>query len=389
MAGSVPSVTSSETDLRHSPLHERHVELGAVLGPFGGWTMPISYPDGGVLAEHTAVREAVGVFDVSHLGTATVAGPGAVDFVNRCLTNDLDRIGAGQAQYTLCCAEDGGVLDDLIAYRVDDDELLLMPNAANAAEVLGRLAAAAPEGIQVTDRHSELAVLAVQGPRSAAVLAAVGLPTELDYMAFQDVSCESAGLATQVLAGGGPVRVCRTGYTGEHGYELVLDADAAPSVWDRLISAARAQGGRPAGLGARDTLRTELGYPLHGQDLSPEISPVQARGGWAIGWDKPEFWGREALLTQRRDGPGRRLTGLVATGRGVPRAGMTVLSDGAPVGVTTSGTFSPTLRVGIALALLDTSADLAKGAPVSVDVRGRLLDCVVTPPPFVPSHVRD
>jgi len=389
MAGSVPAVTSSDTDLRHSPLHDRHVELGAVLGPFGGWTMPISYPDGGVLAEHTAVREAVGVFDVSHLGTATVTGPGAVDFVNRCLTNDLGRIGDGQAQYTLCCAEDGGVLDDLIVYRVRDDELLLMPNAANAATVLGRLSAAAPDGIQVTDRHAGLAVLAVQGPRSAAVLAAVGLPSELGYMAFQDVSCESAGLATQVLAGGGPVRVCRTGYTGEHGYELVLDADAAPSVWDRLLSAAHAQGGRPCGLGARDTLRTELGYPLHGQDLSPEISPVQARCGWAVGWDKPEFWGREALHAERRDGPARRLTGLLASGRGVPRPGMTVLAGGAPVGVTTSGTFSPTLRAGIALALLDTSAKLDKGAPVSVDVRGRPLECVVAPPPFVPSHVRD
>jgi aminomethyltransferase len=312
-----------------------------------------------------------------------------VDFVNRCLTNDLGRIGAGQAQYTLCCAEDGGVLDDLIVYRVRDDELLLMPNAANAAEVLGRLSASAPGDILVTDRHAELAVLAVQGPRSAEVLAAVGLPTELGYMAFQDVSCESAGLATQVLAGGGPVRVCRTGYTGEHGYELVVDADAAPSVWDRLLSAARAQGGRPCGLGARDTLRTELGYPLHGQDLSLQISPVQARSGWAVGWDKPEFWGRDALLAERREGPRRRLTGLLAAGRGVPRPGMTVLADGAPVGVTTSGTFSPTLRVGIALALLDTSAKLDKGAAVGVDVRGRALECVVAPPPFVPSHVRD
>ncbi|MDT7775313.1 MAG: aminomethyltransferase [Pseudonocardiales bacterium] len=384
----MPPVTSSDGDLRRSPLHTRHVALDAVLGPFGGWTMPISYPDGGVLAEHTAVRDAVGVFDVSHLGTASITGPAAVAFANRCFTNDLERIGDGQAQYTLCCAEDGGVLDDLIAYRVRDDELLVMPNAANAATVLERLTAAAPDGVRVTDRHSELAVLAVQGPHSAAVLDAVGLPTELDYMAFQDVSIESAGLTSQVSAGGGPVRVCRTGYTGEHGYELVLDADAAPPLWDRLLVAAQARGGRACGLGARDTLRTELGYPLHGQDLSPEITPVQARCGWAVGWDKPEFWGRDALLAERRDGPGRRLTGLRATGRGVPRPGMTVLAGGTPVGSTTSGTFSPTLRAGIALALLDTSAGLKKGDVVSVDVRGRALECVVQPPPFVPSHVR-
>jgi aminomethyltransferase len=384
----VPPVTSSDGDLRRSPLHNRHVALDAVLGPFGGWTMPISYPDGGVIAEHTAVREAVGVFDVSHLGTASITGPGAVAFVNRCFTNDLERIGDGQAQYTLCCAEDGGVLDDLITYRVRDDELLVMPNAANAATVLERLTAAAPDGVRVTDRHSELAVLAVQGPHSADVLDAVGLPTELDYMAFQDVSIESAGLVSPVSAGGGPVRVCRTGYTGEHGYELVLDADVAPPLWDRLLVAAQARGGRACGLGARDTLRTELGYPLHGQDLSPEITPVQARCGWAVGWDKPEFWGRDALLAQRRDGPGRRLTGLRATGRGVPRPGMTVLAGDTPVGSTTSGTFSPTLRAGIALALLDTSAGLKKGDVVSVDVRGRALECVVQPPPFVPSHVR-
>lgn len=363
-------------DLQESPLNERHVALGATLCPFGGWSMPVNYPDG-VVAEHTAVREAVGVFDVSHLGTATVTGPGAVAFVNRCLTNDLDRITAGRAQYTLCCAEDGvdagGVLDDIIAYRVSDDELLLMPNAANAATVLGKLASAAPAGVTVTDRHTELAVLAVQGPRSPELLDAVGLPRELEYMSFTDH---------------GAVRVCRTGYTGEHGYELVAPAAAAPELWDRLLAAAAPLGGRACGLGARDTLRTEAGYPLHGQDLTPEITPVQARSGWAVGWDKPEFWGRDALLAERASGPARRLWGIRATGRGVPRPGMTVLADGAPAGVTTSGTFSPTLRTGIALALLDAGAGLKADAEVEIDVRGRRLPGVVVAPPFVPTRVR-
>jgi len=340
--------------------------------PFGGWTMPVNYPDG-VVAEHTAVREAVGLFDVSHLGTATVTGPDAVGFVDRCLTNDLGRISAGRAQYTLCCADDGGVLDDLIVYRAADDELLLMPNAANSELVLGRLAAAAPSGVTVTDRHTELAVLAVQGPRSPEVLAALGLPGELDYMSFVDME---------------GVRVCRTGYTGEHGYELVLPAADAGPWWDRLLAASTEAGGRACGLGARDTLRTEAGYPLHGQDLTREITPVQARCGWAVGWDKPEFWGRDALVTERRDGPARRLWGVRMVGRGVPRAGMTVLGGDRDLGRVTSGTFSPTLRTGIALALLDTADGVAKDAEVEIDVRGRRLAGVLTVPPFVPSRVR-
>jgi aminomethyltransferase len=365
-----------ETGLQRSPLHDRHIELGATMCPFGGWTMPVSYP-GGTVGEHTAVREAVGIFDVSHLGTATVTGPGAAGFVNRCLTNDLGRIGPGRAQYTLCCADDGGVLDDIIAYLVADDELLLMPNAANSALVLSRLAAAAPAGVTVTDRHTALAVLAVQGPRSAELLTALGLPAELEYMSFTDSETDT-----------GAVRVCRTGYTGEHGYELVLPAEAAVTWWDRLLDAGADLGVRPCGLGARDTLRTEAGYPLHGQDLTPEITPVQARCGWAVGWDKPEFWGREALLAERAAGPTRRLWGIRAEGRGVPRAGMDVYVSGERIGSTTSGTFSPTLKAGIALALLDTRDDVAKGAGVEVDVRGRRLAGQLVVPPFVPSRVR-
>ena len=364
------------TSLRRGPLHVSHVELGATLAPFGGWEMPISYPPGGVVAEHTAVREAVGVFDVSHLGKATVTGPGAAAFVNACLTADLDRLGPGQAQYTLCCTPDGGVADDLIAYLVSADEVFCVPNAANTAEVADRLAAAAPDGITVTDRHGEFAVLAVQGPRSAEVLDAVGLPSALDYMSFADAQYR-----------GEAVRVCRTGYTGEHGYELLPAWDAAPVLWQALLDAARPLGGRPCGLGARDTLRTEVGYPLHGQDLSLEISPVQGGASWAVGWKKPEFWGREALLAEKERGPARRLRGLRATGRGVPRPHMAVRSvDGAALGETTSGTFSPTLRTGIALALLDPS--VGPGDTVEIDVRGRALPCEVVKPPFVDSHVR-
>jgi aminomethyltransferase len=350
-------------DLRTGPLHDRHIALGATLGAFGGWSMPISYPEGTV-AEHTAVRTDVGVFDVSHLGKLAITGPGAAAFVNRCFTADLDKIGAGQAQYTLCCNAAGGVLDDVIVYLVGAHEILAVPNAANAAQVAQLLRAAAPAGIEVVDRHTDLAVLAVQGPRSTELVPA---GADLDYMSFID---------------SGGIRVCRTGYTGEHGYELLVPWASAGEVWDGLLAA----GARPSGLGARDTLRTEMGYPLHGQDLTPEISPVQAGSGWAVGWGKPEFWGRDALVVEKAAGPTRRLRGLRATGRGIPRPGMDVLVDGVRVGVTTSGTFSPTLKTGIALALLDP--DVGLESEVNIDVRGRMLPCVVTKPPFVPSHVR-
>jgi len=357
-------------------MYDRHVALGAKLAEFSGWEMPIEYGAGGVLREHAAVREAVGLFDVSHLGKATVRGPDARAFVNACLSNDLGRIQPGKAQYTLCCDDSGGVVDDLIAYLVGDDEVFLVPNAANTAEVVRRLAAAAPEGITAADQHRDFGVLAVQGPRSADVLARLGLPADQPYMAYVDASF-----------GGRLVRICRTGYTGEHGYELIPSWADAPGLWDALLEVVGSLGGLPVGLGARDTLRTEMGYPLHGQDLSLSISPVQARVGWAVGWGKDEFWGRQALLAEKTAGPARTLWGLEALDRGIPRPHMAVLSpDGAQAGEVTSGTFSPTLRKGIGLALLRTG--VGEGEEVVVDVRGRRTPARVVKPPFVESHVR-
>jgi aminomethyltransferase len=365
------------TDLHRGPLHASHIEFGATLGAFGGWEMPISYAGGGVVAEHTAVREAVGVFDVTHLGKISVVGPRAAEFVNSCLTADLAKIVSGQALYTLCCAEDGGVVDDLIVYLVGPDEVFCVPNAGNTMEVGQRLAAAAPRPVRVLDQHQEYAVLAVQGPRSAELLAAVGLTVAgLNYMAFADVDHDGTAL-----------RVGRTGYTGERGYELLPSWEHAPALWEALLAAAGPLGGRTCGLGARDTLRTEMGYPLHGQDLGTDVTPLQGGVSWAIGWHKPAFWGREALLAERERGPSRRLRGLRATARGVPRPHMAVRAmAGVHVGETTSGTFSPTLNTGIALALLDPA--VRPGDRVEVDVRGRALPCEVIKPPFVPSHVR-
>lgn len=366
---------SNEADLLHGPLEDRHRDLGASFAEFGGWLMPVSYA--GTVSEHNATRNAVGLFDVSHLGKALVRGTGAARFVNSALTNDLNRIGPGKAQYTLCCNESGGVIDDLIAYYVDDDEIFLVPNAANTAAVVEALQGAAPAGVTVSNLHRSYAVLAVQGPRSADVLAELGLPSDMDYMAYADTSFRQV-----------PVRVCRTGYTGEHGYELLPPWESAGVVFDALAAAVSQAGGQPAGLGARDTLRTEMGYPLHGHELSPDISPLQARCGWAIGWKKEAFFGRDALLAEKEAGPRRLLRGLRMVGRGVLRAGLTVLVGDTPVGVTTSGTFSPTLQAGIALALIDTDTDVRDGQEVTVDVRGRAATCEVVRPPFVAVKTR-
>jgi len=369
---------NSEADaLLKSPLHERHVAAGAKFAAFSGWSMPVEYAGAGVLAEHAAVRNAVGIFDVSHLGKAMVIGPGAADFVNRCVTADLGKIGPGQAQYTLICTPDGGVVDDMIAYLKSADEVFLIPNAANCTEVVALLDEAAPSGVTVTNQHRDYAVLAVQGTLSDEVVSAAGLPAGHDYMTF--VGAQHHGAA---------VTVCRTGYTGERGYELVIPVNAAPAVWDAVLAAGEPYGLQPAGLGARDTLRTEMGYPLHGQDISPSITPVQARLGWAVGWKKESFFGADALRAEKQAGPQRLLRGLRATGRGIPRPGMVIRApDGREVGGVTSCTFSPTLKIGIALALIE--AGLNEEDVVTVDIRGRQEPFVITKPPFVTPGVRE
>ncbi len=362
---------------RQSPLHERHVALGAKLAEFGGWSMPLEYP-AGTVAEHTTVRTAVGVFDVSHLGKALVTGPGAAAYVNATLSNDLRKIRPGKAQYTLCVDDEtGGIVDDLIAYYQDDEHVLLVPNAANSAEVVRRMRAEAPEGVQVIDHHDDYAVLAVQGPRSDEVLEGVGLPAGHDYMSFVETDVDGSGVV-----------VCRTGYTGERGYELIVRNDTAGELWDRLLAAGEEHGIGPCGLGARDTLRTEMGYPLHGQDLTLDTTPNQARLGWAVGWKKERFWGDAVLRAEKEAGPTRLLRGLVATGRGIPRPGMSVsLTPDVPLCEITSGTFSPTLRKGIGLALVPTL--VAADAEVGVDVRGRREVFQLTQPPFVDTSVRE
>ena len=350
--------------MRRSPLDAAHRALGAKLTEFGGWEMPLSYP-AGTIAEHLACRRAAAVFDVSHLGTVRVTGADAVDRLQAAFTNDLRRIGPGRAQYThLLDPDDASVLDDIIVWWVDGDRLDVMPNASNTERVREALGVGAD-----TDVTDERAVLAVQGPAARERLAAV----------FPDAAAVERFAVAQLPWDGAEVVVAGTGYTGEDGVEIAVPAAEAARLWEAVVGA----GIEPAGLGARDTLRLEAGLPLHGHELGPGITPLQAGLGWVVRWDKGDFRGRAPLEAEKEAGPRRRLRGITTEGRRPPRAGYRVLADGAAVGEVTSGGFSPILEHGIALALL--APDVEPGTKVEVEVReGQSLGGQVVKPPFVP-----
>jgi aminomethyltransferase len=351
--------------VKHSPLDARHRALGAKMVPFGGWDMPLSYPEG-TLHEHRRCREAAVAFDVSHLGTVRVTGPGAFDQLQLAFTNDLRRIAPGTAQYThLLDPDDASVVDDIIVWWVDDERFDVMPNASNTDSVVGALVTA--EGVEARDVTAERAVLAVQGPSARAFLATVW-PEAAAVGRFR-----VAGVSWRET----PCVVAGTGYTGEDGVELAVPASIAAEVWDAVVGA----GIEPAGLGARDTLRLEAGLPLHGHELGPGITPLQAGLGWVVRWDKGPFRGRDALEREREAGVARRLRGLSVAERRPLRAGQVVERDGAAVGEVTSGNFSPTLGHAIALALVDPSVEI--GDTLVVDVRGTKVSATVVPTPFV------
>lgn len=326
---------------------------------FGGWDMPLSYP-AGTVAEHLACRQSAVAFDVSHLGTVRVTGAEALERLQAALTNDLAKVGPGRAQYTHLCDEaDGSVLDDIIVWWIDESTFDVMPNASNTTRVV--------EAVGGTDVTADRALIAVQGPSARARLepvvpeaAAVGR-FRVTRFTWRDQPCVAAG----------------TGYTGEDGVEVAVPAAGAAAFWDAVL----ATGVEPAGLGARDTLRLEAGLPLHGHELGPGITPLQAGLGWVVAWKKPAFRGKAALEAEQAAGVSRRLRGIATEGRRPPREGSTVLVDGAPAGVVTSGNFSPVLGHGIALAFLPPA--VADGAPVVVDVRGSMLAGTVVPTPFV------
>ena len=346
--------------LRTSPLDAAHRALGAKMVPFGGWDMPLAYGEG-TIAEHTACRTAAVAFDVSHLGTVRVEGAGSLDALQAALTNDLGKVAPGRAQYTHLLDEaDASVLDDIIVWWVDDEAFDVMPNASNTERVV--------QAIGGNDVTATRAIIAVQGPEARERLAAIA-PEAAAIGRFRVGEAAVAGV---------DCRVAGTGYTGEDGIELAVPADAAPVVWEAVLAA----GIEPAGLGARDTLRLEAALPLHGHELGPGITPLQAGLGWVVAWDKPGgFRGHDALVAERERGVARRLRGLATEGRRPPRADQDVLVDGEVAGVVTSGNFSPVLGHGIALAFLPPEVE--EGAEVAIDVRGEAMPARVVKTPFV------
>lgn len=337
--------------------------------PFAGWDMPLRY--GSVLDEHRACRTGAVVFDVSHMGSVWVRGPGAGAALQALLTNDLGRIGPSRAQYTHLLDDDASVVDDLIVWWVGEEELLVIPNASNTAPALAALqlaAAEAPGGAEMEHVTEQRALLAVQGPEARRRLA---------DLAPEAAAVAHFGVSATTLPGGASGFVGGTGYTGEDGVELFVPLEAAVDVWKALLEA----GVVPAGLGARDTLRLEMGYPLHGHELGPGITPLQAGLGWVVGWDKPSFKGREALLAEKERGVDRRLAGIVLADRQIPRAECPVKIDGEAAGEVTSGNVSPVLERGIALAFLPPGTK--PGTPVEIDIRGRTATGEVVKPPFI------
>jgi aminomethyltransferase len=359
-------------DLKRTPLEAEHVRRGAKMGPFAGWRMPIEYS--GALSEHEAVRERVGLFDLTHLGKVDVTGPGALDLLQRVVTNDLSKASVGEARYNLVLNEGGGVVEDLIVYRLEEQRYFVVPNAANAQRVLQILEETPSEGPLHLMYHQDWCFLAVQGPASVEVTSRI-FPeaTDLAFMRCREVQYHRR-----------PVILTRSGYTGEVGFELFTYQDIAVDLWTELLGAVEGAGGAPCGLAARDVLRLEMGYPLYGQDLFDSVTALEAGLSWAVSFDKGEFRGREALVRQRDQGLPSRLRGLRMEDRGrIPRAHYPVMRGDEIIGEVTSGTFSPLLQTGIGLAYL-WPADAAEiGQRVEVDVRGRRGLAEVVRPPFV------
>jgi aminomethyltransferase len=335
---------SAASDLRRTPLHEEHVALGARLVPFAGYEMPVQYDS--ILAEHRAVRGGAGLFDLSHMGEVEVRGEEAVAFLRYALVSDPGALSVGQAQYSMMCQDDGGILDDLIIYRLDEGRLWIVCNASNrttVVEQLVRLLERGDFGAEVADRSDRIALIAPQGPRSAELVSGL---TDVDLDAIANYHAAKGAVA------GIDCLVARTGYTGEDGFELFCDARRASDLWRALLEAGRSVGLVPCGLGARDTLRLEAGMPLYGNELDRDTNPFEVNLGRVVKLEKGEFVGRAALQAVQQTGPSRKLVGLQMIDDAIPRAGYEVRAGERPVGRVTSGTQSPTLGTRIAMALV-------------------------------------
>jgi aminomethyltransferase len=353
---------------RTTPLYEEHVALGARMVDFAGWRMPVQYAS--IIEEHHAVRDGVGIFDVSHMGEFRIFGVHAKEALQRIVTNDLDKIDAvGDALYTVMCDEDGGIIDDLIVYHSGDIEYLIVANASNRETDWDWITSHLPASVEAVDESDRTALIAVQGPEALSVVAT------LAEDGWEPPRRFALGEAT---LDGVSVLVARTGYTGEDGVELFCHESQAVAVWRLLLSFAEVV---PCGLGARDTLRLEMGYPLYGSDMDRGVDPISAGLGWVVPKAKSGFIGAEAIARVREAGPAEKLVGLTVS-EGVPRHGYTVLYEGEAVGKVASGTFSPTLGHGVAMAYVPAALS-AVGTPLEIEVRRKVVPAVVARPPFV------
>jgi len=365
-------VTSSGERPRQTPLHRVHERLGATMTSFAGWQMPLRYAS--ETAEHHAVRRAAGLFDLSHMGEIGVSGPRAGAVLDYALTGFLSVLRPGRARYTMICAEDGGVLDDLVVYRQDEDEYLVIANAANTDVVLAALRERAGGHARITDATGDYALIAIQGPEAAGILAPLAGGLDLGAIRYY------AGTFGEVA--GRKAWVARTGYTGEDGFEVFCRPEDAEAIWSALVSRGAPAGLVPAGLAARDTLRLEAGMPLYGNELGPDMTPFEAGLGRVVKFDKPgEFVGREALAARASSGPVKHLVGLTIQSRRIARHGYPVLADGQTYGTVTSGAPSPTLGVPIAMAYLEPGVGSGDHV-LTVGIRGEAVPAHLTDLPF-------
>lgn len=359
------------TELKSTPLHDVHQRLGARMVPFAGYHMPVSYA--GIVEEHRAVRERVGLFDVSHMGEFTLAGPRALEAVQRVTVNDASGLAVDQAQYSAMCREDGGILDDCVVYRTAEDRYMVVVNASNVeqdrAHVLAHLPA---DGVEFADRTEAVALLAVQGPRALELVAPLADVEVSDLPFYWKRDGRLAGVETMFS---------RTGYTGEDGFELYVPREGAEAVWEALAGAGGGFGLAPCGLGARDTLRLEMKYALYGNDIDEDTNPYEAGLGWIVKLDAGDFTGRDALARIKAEGRARALVGFRVAGRGIPRPGYPVRLDGEAVGEVRSGTSSPTLGYGIGTCYVPAGRSKA-GTPLQVEIRGTAHAAEIVKTPF-------
>lgn len=355
--------------VRQTPLNAAHRKLGAKMVDFAGWDMPVQYA--GVIAEHEAVRNAAGLFDVSHMGEIEFTGPGALEEANRLITNDLAKCADGQAVYAGLLNERGGFVDDVVAYRFSPEHIFICVNASNREKDFAWMSKMAKK-VQPRNRSDDFAQLAVQGPKAAAIV---------QRMTSADLSKLANYRFTTGQVGGVECIISRTGYTGEDGFELYCAPGKAEGLWFALLEEGKVEGIKPAGLGARDSLRTEMKYALYGNDIDDEHTPLEAGLGWIVKLDKPEFVGKEALVAQKAQGVPRKLVGFELTGQGIPRPHYPILKDGQKVGEVTSGTMGPSVKKPIGIGYVPTAL-AAEGSVFDVEIRGRAVGAQVVKTPF-------